>query len=90
MNTVQIDPSLALLLQDEPFQRHRLLVRVQQADDDTAQKLDSLGLEVLYRYRLVPSFAVVGPGESALKLLDCTWVCGIEADQPVHTTTTSM
>jgi hypothetical protein len=80
-----VDPQLAATLQANPEGEFQLLVRVRSANDETERRLLDMGFQVRQRLRLIPTFAVTGPGRAALKLPEFTWVERVEEDQPVHT-----
>jgi hypothetical protein len=85
MDNRRIDFQLAQQLEQMPETDRDLLVQVQDIDQSKEDTLESLGLNVRRRFRLVPSYAVRGPGRAALKLLEYSWVQRIEEDLPVHT-----
>lgn len=85
MTSVRIDPQLVAKLNSRSVQEIDLIVRVKQADDETEQALQSLGLAVRNRLELVPTFTVTGSTPAARKLIDQSWVLSVEEDQPVHT-----
>ena len=85
MEMTRIDAALAAALEQDPDAPRDLLVRVARADKEAEMALETLGLVVRRRFRLVSSYAVRGPGGAALKLLDFNWVQRVEEDRPVHT-----
>ncbi len=72
-------------IDNAPQQSMDLIVRVQNADDETQAHLEAAGVSVRYRLTLVPQFIITCPGQAILPLLDEDWLVGIEADGPVHT-----
>ncbi|MCB0113592.1 MAG: hypothetical protein R2873_07250 [Caldilineaceae bacterium] len=59
-------------------------MRVSEVGDDQQQQIEDAGFAVRRRIRLVPSYAVTGPGGSLLDLLSCSWLLAVEPDQPVR------
>ena len=85
MTSPIIDPRLLRALKTQPNAERDLLIQVQQADEQTGQALEAMGLTLRRRLTLLPTFAVSGPASVCLRLLECTWVQSIQEDQPVHT-----
>ena len=84
MTSPIIDPQLLSTLQTQPETERDLLGQVNQADEQTGQALEAMGLILRRRLTLLPTFAVTGPAHVCLRLLDCTWVQSIEEDRPIH------
>lgn len=85
MTHAKIDPQLQATLSSRSVGPLDLIIRVDEANDETAAAVESMGFEVRHRVQLLPSFAVSGPRSAVAALADQPWVLSIEEDRPVHT-----
>jgi hypothetical protein len=61
-----------------------LILRVSEAGEDQQHEIEEAGFEVRRKLRVVPTFAVTGPGEAVFSLLSCSWLLAVEPDRPIH------
>lgn len=85
MGPLRVEPDLLNRMQSEPGADFDLLIRVERADAAVERLLESAGITVRRRIRLVPTFAITSSGAVALSLLAHDWVYWIEEDRQVHT-----
>ncbi len=76
--------SLRREIEASPQRRYDLILRVTEAGDEQQRQIEEAGFTVRRRLRLVPSFAVSGPGEGVLALVSHPWLISVEVDQEVQ------
>lgn len=61
-----------------------LIFRVSEAGDSQVEEIEEAGFQVRRTTRIVPTFAVTGPGEALYPLLESSWLIAVEYDRPVR------
>jgi hypothetical protein len=67
-----------------PHASFDLILRVSEAGEAQKHLIEEAGFHVRRTLRLVPTFAVTGPGEAVFSLLSCSWLIAVEPDRPIR------
>jgi hypothetical protein len=76
--------TLRKALERSPHASYDLILRVSEVGQSQQQQIEDAGFAVRRATRIVPTFAVTGPGDSLMRVLSCSWLIAVEQDQPVH------
>jgi hypothetical protein len=61
-----------------------LILRVSEVGEAQKHVIEEAGFHVRRTLRVVPTFAVTGPGEAVFSLLSCSWLIAVEPDRPIR------
>lgn len=81
----KIDPALEKELKSKPKANFDVIVRVQGDLGARQAELETLGLRIRQRLRLVKGFGATGAGSTLVRVLEVDWIISIEPDKTVHT-----
>lgn len=77
--------SLRREIESDPEYPVDLLLRVDQISPAHQEDLEAAGFQIRRSLNLIPTFAVHGPGEALLSVIDKQWLLSVEPDGPVRT-----
>lgn len=80
----RIDSSLLGELKASPEAKVNLILRTKGEPDDLIPLIQSRGIQVRRRFRLLKAVAIEGKAAACLKLVDEPWVEAIEEDREVR------
>jgi hypothetical protein len=76
--------NLRKALERSPHASYDLILRVSEVGEAQKRQIEDAGFAVRRSTRIVPTFAVTGPGDSLMRVLSCSWLIAVEQDKPVH------
>jgi hypothetical protein len=76
--------SLRQEIESNPERTVDLLLRVDQINGKHQNDLEAAGFQIRRSLNLIPTFAVHGPGEALLSIIDEQWLLSVEPDGPVR------